>query len=199
MSSSSSIWKPVAVGLVEEMARRQVNIDRHYLFTYVDTIQGSLTTQNIQKFKDQIDNWSSFTGSRELTFAALKHAMEKVNSNAFVCVWTDEIGDDTNDAKLKSEILSLKASTNSEIFFMVVTPNASGRKAREDNKDTHVTVSEDEDSRKRASVTLAAFEQKFNDIGQVLDITNDPNVINKIINMMVQTAICNQETTLPSA
>ena len=187
-----AIWKPVAFNLVEEMARRQVNIDRHYLFTYVDTIQGSLTTQNATEFKDTINNWSSFGGSRELTFAALKHALEQVNSNAFVCVWTDEIGDDTNDATLKSQILNLKASTNSEIFFMVITPGAAApvRKARE------VTVSEDDDSQKRASVTLATFEQKFNDIGYVLDITNDQNVVSKIINIMVQTAICNQETTM---
>ena len=109
----------------------------------MDTIKGSLTTQNTQEFKDKIDNWSSFSGSQELTFPALKHAMEKVNSNAFVCVSTDEIGDKTNDAILKSQILNLKASTNSEIFFMVITPKiVAGSKARMDNADTHVTVSD---------------------------------------------------------
>jgi hypothetical protein len=129
--ATTAIWKPVAVRLVDEMARRFVNIDRHYLFTYVDTIQSAITTQNPQDFKDTINNCSSFTGSRELTFAALKHAMEQVNTNAFVCVWTDEIGDDTNDASLEAEILNLKASTNSEIFFMVVTRPLNARKARD--------------------------------------------------------------------
>ena len=46
--------------------------------------------------------------------------MEQVNKNAFICVWTDEIGDDANDAALKGDILNLKAKTNSEIFFMIV-------------------------------------------------------------------------------
>jgi hypothetical protein len=189
--ATTAIWKPVAVRLVDEMARRLVNIDRHYLFTYVDTIQASITTQNPQDFKDKINNWTSFTGSRELTFAALKHAMEQVNTNAFVCVWTDEIGDDTNDASLKSDILSLKASTNSEIFFMVVTRPLTARKARDAENSND---DEDLPSKNRASLDIGTFEQKFTGIGHVLDITNDPNVISKIISIMKQTAICNQVT-----
>merc|ERR1711970_1556778 len=89
---SMNIWKPVATNLVEEMARRQVNIDRHYLFTYVDTIQAALTTTNHSEFSSVINDWNTFRGSKELTFTALKHAMEQVATNAFVCVWTDEIG-----------------------------------------------------------------------------------------------------------
>ena len=203
-----AIWKPVAAGLVDEMARRQVNIDRHYLFTYVDTIQSSLTTQNTQEFKDKINNWSSFTGRTELTFAALKHAIEQVNSNAFVCVWTDEIGDDTNNATLKTEILNLKASTNSEIFFMVVTKQIAGsgsgskygfgsklvRKA-EDAEDKENNDEDDKPNKNRASLTVDDFEAKFNDIGHVMDITNDPNAITKMINIMKETAICNEKST----
>merc|ERR1711970_1233647 len=104
---SMNIWKPVATNLVEEMARRQVNIDRHYLFTYVDTIQAALTAANHSKFSSKVNNWNSFGGGTELTFTALKHAMEQVATNAFVRVWTDEIGDDTDDSALKSEILEL--------------------------------------------------------------------------------------------
>ena len=200
--STQSIWKPLAVKLVEEMARRLVKIDRHYLFTYVDTIQSSLTTQDAQVFKNKIDNWSSFTGSRELTFAALKHAMQQVNRNAFVCIWTDEIGDDTNDASLKADILNLKASTNSEIFFMVVTrslvPQPTSHWATHARKVRDVAEPQNEDyipSRNRASLDIGYFEQKFNGIGYVLDITNDPNFILKIIKIMKQTAICNPATT----
>jgi len=192
-----NIWKPAATKLVDEMARRLVNIDRHYLFTYVDRIKSSTTTNNTEDFKNTINNWNSFSGSRELTFAALKHAMEKVNTNAFVCVWTDEIGDDTTDINLKNDILNLKAATNSEIFIMAVTAQVSvttsGKKVRNVEE-----KNEDDDSGKtRASLTLTQFEQKFNGIGHVMDITNDNNAINKIINIMTQTAICNQGITTP--
>ena len=186
----------MAVQLVDEMAIRQVNIDRHYLFTYVDKIESAVTTQDPQVFKDTINNWTTFSGARELTFAALKHAMQQVSSNAFVCVWTDEIGDDTSNATLKAEILSLKASTNSEIFFMAITylptKKIMGRKARD------VTEPQNDDDfpgKKRASLNISNFEHKFNEIGHVLDITNDPNVIDKVINIMKQTAICQTSTT----
>ena len=122
MGGSKDIWKPVAVQLVKEMAKRQVNIDKFYLFTYVNKIQSSLETQNHQALINKMENWSNFCGSEELNFAALKHAMEQVNNNAFICVWTDEIGSDTHNASLKANILHLKASIQSEIFFMVVTP-----------------------------------------------------------------------------
>ena len=74
-----------------------------------------------QTFKDRVENWNSFSGGTELTFADLKHAISKVNRNTFVCVWTDDIGDDTNNAVLEAEIIKLKEKTNIEIFFMVVT------------------------------------------------------------------------------
>ena len=44
-----------------------------------------------------------------MTFVALKHAMEEVNKGAFVCVWTDEIGDDTKDASLKAETVKFSS------------------------------------------------------------------------------------------
>jgi len=192
--ASMSIWKPAAVNLVEEMFRRQVTIDRHYLFTYVDTIQAALTTTSHQNFSDTINNWNSFRGSRELTFAALKHAMEQVNRNAFVCVWTDEIGDDTNNSTLKQQILSLKTQTNSEIFFMVITkpdtqttkPSSRNSRDSEDNDDKNM---------KRGNLNLAAFKAKFDDIGHVMDITNDRNVLVKIIEIMKKAALCNEIST----
>ena len=65
-----------------------------------------------------MENWQSYYGSQEKTLTGLKHALQKVNKNAFVCVWTDELGDDNNDAALRAEVLSLKNSTQSEIFIM---------------------------------------------------------------------------------
>merc|ERR1712042_341636 len=147
MGGATTSWKPVAVNLVEEMAKRQVNINRHYLFTYVDTIQQRQITTDYKEFANTIQNWGTYKGSRELTFTAIKHAMEQVATNAFVCVWSDEIGDDTNDAALKADILRLKASTNSEIFFMAVN-----------------------------AINIDEFKHKFGDIGYVMDIARNFNV-----------------------
>jgi len=191
-----NIWKPVAANLVEEMARRQVNIDRHYLFTYVDTIQAALTTTNHSEFSSEINNWNTFRGSKELTFTSLKHAMEQVATNAFVCVWTDEIGDDTNNATLKAEILDLKATTNSEIFFMAITkPTISPTKSPASKSRDVEEMDEEDNSKNRANLNIASFKAKFDDIGHVMDITNEQNVIARIIQIMKETAICNQVST----
>ena len=191
-----NIWKPVATNLVEEMAKRQVNIDLHYLFTYVDTIQAALTTTNHSEFSSEINNWSTFQGSQELTFTALKHAMEQVATNAFVCIWTDEIGDDTNNATLKAEILNLKATTNSEIFFMAVTKQAPTSTPSPARKSRDVEENDEDDiAKNRANLNIAHFKAKFDDIGHVMDITNDQNVITRIIQIMKETAICDQMST----
>jgi len=166
MSGSTSKWKPVAVNLVEEMAKRQVNINRHYLFTYVDTIQQRQITTDYKEFANTIKNWGTYKGSRELTFTAIKHAMEQVATNAFVCVWSDEIGDDTNNAALKADVLRLKASTNSEIFFMAVNAK-----------------------------NIDEFRCKFGDIGYVMDVSNDPSVVSEMIEIMQQTKICAVSST----
>jgi len=199
-----NIWKPVAANLVEEMARRQVNIDRHYLFTYVTTIKAALTTTNHSEFSSKINNWNSFGGGTELTFTALKHAMEQVATNAFVCVWTDEIGDDTNNATLKAEILDLKATTNSEIFFMAITkptpkPISTKSPVRKSRDVEEANEEEDDKNNKRANLNIAHFKAKFDDIGHVMDITNEQNVIARIIQIMKETAICNQMSTQVSA
>eukprot|EP00092_Neocalanus_flemingeri_P015021 GFUD01016223.1.p1 GENE.GFUD01016223.1~~GFUD01016223.1.p1 ORF type:complete len:619 (-),score=121.89 GFUD01016223.1:121-1809(-) len=307
MSGSMPIWKNVAVNLIEEMNLRKVNIDRNYLFSYVTSVTSILETQDYQVFRDKVQNWNSFGGGTELTFAGLKHAISQVNKNAFVCVWTDEIGDDTNDATLKAEIIDLKSKTNSEIFFMVVAnkdPNAPAPtpwpvpspapaavpppwgppapaptpwptpspapapwgpplpatitpppwsdyfgfttttypgntppwynyysynygKVRRDNDETEITednpnslnesgeandydyelndaAGEDrlikreiednnpDDIPSKKRVLLNDFQSRLGEIGHVMDITNDPNVISKVIDIMKKAAICNQ-------
>ena len=114
-----------------------------------------------------MDTWNKYYGSQENTLAGLKHALQSVNKNAFVCVWTDELGDDNNDAALKAEVLSLKNSTQSEIFIM-----ARGL-------------------RSRASGTIPEFEKTFADIGHVIDIT-EPDVVDKMIKLMKSSALCNR-------
>ena len=53
-STSKDIWQPKMIKLVEEMANRQVNVDRHYLFSYVNKIEPAITTENPQEFISKI-------------------------------------------------------------------------------------------------------------------------------------------------
>ena len=123
-----------------------------------------------------MNTWTSYRGSRENTLAGLKHALESVNKNAFVCVWTDELGDDNNDITLRNEVKSLKASTESVIFIMAVS-----------------------NSNSRASGSFSEFETTFKDIGYVMDV-NDPDVVDKMITLMKSSALCNRNysSTTPS-
>merc|ERR1719369_1497427 len=159
MDGEKSLWQPIMIKLVKEMALRQVNVDRHYLFSYVNKIEPAITTDDPEDFIKKIKNHGLSGGYREYTFAALKHAMEQVNKRAFICVWTDEEGDDTKNAALKAQILDLKAKTKSEIFFMVI-----------------------------GGFTIP---DSFREIGTVMDIKNDPDVITKMIETMKNSAICN--------
>merc|ERR1712098_239078 len=128
----------------------------------------------------------------------LKHAMEQVKKNAFVCVWTDEIGDDTDDAALKAKILTLKAETKSEIFIMAITPYQRQPSSRSTFQGTSASImvnqhqsgninrkfrdigGEDDKNKKRTRLDISEFKAKFDDIGHVMDITNDENVVPKI-------------------
>mgnify|MGYP001348554328 CR=1 FL=1 len=71
-----------------------------------------------------MQNWDKYSGSKELTLTGMKHGMQLITNHAFICVWTDEIGDDTKVSALRAEVKSLKASTQSEIFIMAVTTGA---------------------------------------------------------------------------
>ena len=147
-------------------------------------------------------NWGNISGVQEITFTGLKHALKKVNKNAFVCVWTDALGDDTNNAALKADILSLKASTQSEIFIMAIEGNiTTGRQNREapGADDTSImdrsaisSQNGGEDVRDRqARVYMNEFNQVFGGIGHVMDVMNDPNVIDNIIDRMKASPLCN--------
>merc|ERR1712013_448542 len=192
------IWKPTAMKLVTEMVKRNVSIDHYYLFTYVNQIQKRLITKEPESFNNNIANWTEFGGSTELTFAALKHALTEVSKNAFLCIWTDEIGDDTNDAALKSEILKLKASTRSEIFFMVITSKKS-RKRKQALSNEKDGDDDNDKKRRQKRVKISNFEATFGDIGHVMDISRDRTVISKIIEKMKQSAICSQKLAAPTA
>ena len=155
--------------------KNNVAVDNFYLFTYVNGDQidhdiSKVSTSNPEEFKKAISNWSKFSGTIELTLDALKHAMKRVNKNAFVCIWTDEIGDN-KDEWLHNEILRLKASTKSEIFFMVVTKPVLENQRRYVDK-------------------IEEYQNKFGSFGHVMDIVNDPNVISEVMKIMKDSAIC---------
>ena len=118
-----------------------------------------------------METWDRYYGSQEKTLTGLKHALQKVNKNAFVCVWTDELGDDNNNAALKAEVMSLKASTQSEIFIMAIS-----------------------NSNSRAAGSLSEFETTFGDLGYVMDV-KDPDVVDKMISLMKSSALCNRNKT----
>ena len=113
---------------------------------------------------------------------------------------------DTNDATLKAQILSLKASTKSEKFIMAVTSSKKSRQYREalDSEDAEESSKEndkdgskliyqnDEDDKVggKARTCASTFKQVFGEIGYVMDVNNDPNVVNKMVDIMKNSTIC---------
>ena len=150
-----------------------------------------------------MENWNSYkTGERVLTFKGLKHALQSSNKYAFVCVWSDGIGEDTWNTTLKADILSLKASTKSQIFIMAVTSPIKSKSreyrevldaeesSKENDKDgSELIYQDDEDDRvgRKARVSASTFEQVFGDVGYVMDVTNDPDVVDKMVDIMKNT------------
>jgi len=199
---------------IDEMLQKLVQIERYYLFSYVNTISSILNTLNPALLRSTMENWNTYSGSQELTYTGLVHALQSVNTNAFICVWTDEIGNDTNNQTLLAQILSLKASTNSEIFIMAVTkpiqtvttskPSRMINGTEEnnlkegDNEEEELievnnsSPNDNEDSgRTRSIYPFSTFYNTFKDVGHVMDVTNDPDVVAKMINMMKNSALCN--------
>ena len=56
-----------------------------------------MTTSINAEFYDAVDNLAISGGGKEHTFAGLLTALEMSNCHNFICVFTDEIGDDTNN------------------------------------------------------------------------------------------------------
>ena len=79
MSSSISVWKPLALNLIEEMVTKKVNIDQHYLFSYVTNIHSVVKTDDYNIFRNKVQNWNSFSGGTELTCTVIYS--EKIGAN----------------------------------------------------------------------------------------------------------------------
>ena len=171
-SNHQAIWKSTAVNLIVEMFIKEVNIESHYLFTYRDKkIYPGVTTRSHQDLIKNIISVNDFPPGIENTFMALKHALEKVEKNSFVCLWTDQLGKDRSNALLRQQIVNLKAATNSEIFFMVIPRQWIANVLQ--------------------PVDISVYKNVYDDIGHVMDIEHDPEVIPKMIQIIKKAALCN--------
>ena len=63
---------------------------------------------------------NDFSGAYEATFEGLKFSLEQSPCHNYIMVFTDETGNDVNDATLKNEIINLRDEKKSCIFFVVI-------------------------------------------------------------------------------
>jgi hypothetical protein len=166
MHMSRPIWEPVALELLDVMEARQVGVMDYTLLDYVTTVHVTTTTSSKAVFYDAVANLTISGGSKEHTFAGLLTALQMSNCHNFICVLTDEIGDDTNNLVLKEEILIRKSLSKSEIFFMVMPGS---------------------------KTPLTTFQEIFADIGHVIDITNKIKAVKDVVDIMKASEICTED------
>ena len=146
-----------------------------------------------------------------------------------MCVWTDEIGDDTLNKTLEADIINLRDQTHSIIFFMTIQPvkqpvvtagsktfsyyttasyhRPAGRVKKQAGSQNatnlenlppaadgpaDVNNGDDDDLPSKKRYAFSQWESRFSNIGYVMDITNDPDVIPKTIEIMKKNALCNK-------
>ena len=68
MRGSAKLWKPVSTQLINEMIQKLVQIERYYLFSYVNTISSILNTVDPTLLRSTMENWNTYSGSQELTY-----------------------------------------------------------------------------------------------------------------------------------
>lgn len=120
MGGSRVYWLPAALQMVDFMMSSQVDPHSFTLMDYVSTVQITSTHSSGETFKTAIEAINYFSGGTELTFGGLLEALKLAACHNFIMVFTDEIGNDTNDPVLKEQILNLRDATQSIIFFMIV-------------------------------------------------------------------------------
>ena len=74
MRGSAKLWKPVSTQLIEEMIQKLVQIERYYLFSYVNTISSILNTVDPTLLRSTMENWNTYSGSQELTYTGKMRA-----------------------------------------------------------------------------------------------------------------------------
>ena len=172
MGGSKIYWEKAALELVDFMILSQVDPASYTLLDYVTNVQIGITTPSSGVFENAIKSLN-FAGSRELTFGGLHKALSLSPCHNFIMVFTDEIGDDTNDPAMKQQIISLRDQKKSVIFFMIVA----------------------------SSSNFPVFESTFGDIGYVFQI-NVPepelnSVLERVTEIMVESDLCKMNCTAP--
>ena len=106
------------------MGISQVDPAGYTLMDYETSVKIVSTHTNSGSFKTAIEGIDRFSGGTELTYKGLLEALKLSPCHNFIMVFTDEIGNDTNDPTLKAQILSLRDQKKSIIFFMIVGDHA---------------------------------------------------------------------------
>ena len=168
MGGSKIYWEPAALQMVDYMVASQINPASYTLMDYVTTVQVTSTTTSSGAFQSSISGINVFSGGTELTFMGLLEALKLSPCHNFIMVFTDEIGNDTNDLALKAQILALRDQKKSIIFFMVV-----------------------------AYSNLALYQTTFGDIGHVLkiDVPDLNPVLQEVTRIMIESDICKENCT----
>ena len=168
MGGSKIYWEPAALQMVDYMVASQINPASYTLMDYVTTVQVTSTTTSSGAFQSSISGINVFSGGTELTFMGLLEALKLSPCHNFIMVFTDEIGNDTNDLALKAQILALRDQKRSIIFFMVV-----------------------------AYSNLALYQTTFGDIGHVLkiDVPDLNPVLQEVTRIMIESDICKENCT----
>jgi len=183
MGGSRPYWLPISLRLVDFFNDAGVMIGDYTLIDYVPTSSITLTTSERSDFQTAISNITEFSGAYEATFEGLKFSLEQSPCYNYIIVFTDEIGNDVNNATLKNEIINVRDKKKSCIFFVVFEWNR-GR---------------------------IPWEQTFGDVGNVIQIEmeSQPNssqiqakvdpAMKKILDGTKNCSVCQEETCSASS
>merc|ERR1719450_226061 len=120
MGSSRVYWEPAGLEMVEFMVMSHVNPAGYTLMDYETSVSVVSTHTDSGAFRNAIQGIDRFSGGTELTYKGLLEALNLSPCHNFIMVFTDELGNDTGDQDLKSQILTLRDQKKSIIFFMIV-------------------------------------------------------------------------------
>ena len=151
-----------------------VDIKKYTMFTYVENVTTTLQTESNDVMSDEVADLANgvFTGTTELTFLGLKTALEVAKKNNFIVLFSDEVGNDADNATVKQEIIDMVSDSQSRIVFLMIASNEH---------------------------PLDKMKENFDDIGTVIDIKShdQQETINMIIDELIASEICGNTTDNP--
>ena len=148
------------------------------MLNYLTKVEVVLTTESNAKMSEAVENLPSQEdfgqGSNELTFSGLKAALEQAKRHNFICLFSDEAGDDVGNLTLKKDIIDLRVKTKSKIFLFLRPINQQ---------------------------TLQTMKNNFEDIGKVFDIENlnQNDTLALVMEALKDSEICLHSNTTTTA